>query len=156
MWIQLTRFLIEPDQDDRSLLESLIESPGYQHDYASPFPSRSGSEPSDWGIHGRWKIDAIHPDLFEPSTAEAATAEINAWANDQEWMDPEYSQPADVMQRLEPIYSLLGSGPVLKLHNPPREAEHDYGSVTGKLGFHEFIVIDRILRTLHVIVASDD
>ncbi|MCP2048980.1 UNVERIFIED_ORG: hypothetical protein J3D58_003052 [Paenarthrobacter nicotinovorans] len=114
----MTRFLIEPDQDDRSLLESLIESPGYQHDYASPFPSRGGSEPSDWAIHGRWRIGAIHPDLFEPSTAEAAKAEINAWVNDQEWTDPEYSQPADVIQRLESIFSLLGSGPVLKLRTP--------------------------------------
>jgi hypothetical protein len=156
MWVQLTRFLIEPDQDDRSLLESLIESPGYQHDYASPFPSRGGSEPSDWGIHGRWRIGAIHPDLFEPATAEAAKAEINAWAKDQEWTDPEYSQPADVIQRLESIFTLLGSGPVLKLRNPPREAEHDYGFVTGNLGFHEFIVIDRVLHILHVIVASDD
>lgn len=156
MWVQLTHFLIDPDQDDQSILESLIESPGYQHDYASPFPSRGGSEPRAWGIHGRWRIDAIHPDLFEPSTAEAAKAEINVWANDQDWTDPEYSQPADAIQRLETIYSLLGSGPVLKLRNPPREAEHDYGFVTGSLGFHEFIVIDRILRTLHVIVASDD
>lgn len=72
------------------------------------------------------------------------------------WTNPEFSQPADAIQRLGTIYSILDSGPVLKLRNPPREDEHDYGFVTGSLGFHEFIVIDRILRTLHVIVASDD
>ncbi|MFJ4029377.1 hypothetical protein ACIPWF_18255 [Paenarthrobacter sp. NPDC089989] len=154
MWVQLTRFLIDPDQDDQSILESLIESPGYQHDYASPFPS--ATEVRAWGIHGRWVIDAIQPGLFEPSTAEAAKAEIAIWANDQEWTDPQYSQPFEVIQRLETIYTLMGSGTVLKLRNPPRESEHDYGFVTGNLGFHEFIVIDRILRTLHVIVASDD
>ena len=154
MWVHLTRFLIDPDQDDQSILESLIESPGYQHDYASPFPS--AAEVRAWGIHGRWRIDAIHPDLFEPSTAEAAKTDIAIWANDQDWTDPEFSQPPDAIQRLRTIYSLLDSGSVLKLRNPPREAQHDYGFVTGNLGFHEFIVIDRLLRTLHVIVASDD
>jgi len=154
MWVQLTPYLIDPDQGDQSILESLIESPGYQHDYASPFPP--AGEVRAWGIHGRWRVDAIHPDLFAPSRAEAAKAEIDVWANDQDWTDPEYSQPPDAIQRLETIYSLLGSGTVLKLRNPPPEAEHDYGFVTGSLGFHEFIVIDRILRRLHVIVASDD
>ncbi|MFK0005183.1 hypothetical protein [Paenarthrobacter sp. NPDC090522] len=156
MWVQLTHFLIGPAQNDQAILERLIESPGYQHDYASPFPSRGGSELRARGIHGRWRIDAIHPDLFEPSTAEAAKAEIKVWANDQDWTDPEYSQPADAIQRLETIYPVLDSGRVLKLCNPPREAEHDYGFVTGNGGFHEFIVIDRTLHTLHVIVASDD
>ncbi|NWL10443.1 hypothetical protein DM793_03885 [Paenarthrobacter nitroguajacolicus] len=154
MWVQLTHFLIDPDQDNRSILESLIESPGYQHDYASPFPP--AAEVRARGIHGRWRIDAIHPGLFEPSTAETAKAEIDTWANDQDWTDPEYSQPPDAIQRMGTIYSILDSGPVLKLCNPPREDEHDYGFVTGSLGFHEFIVLDRVLRTLHVIVASDD
>jgi len=154
MWVQLTHFLIDPAHDDQAILERLIESPGYQYDYASPFPSAAEVRPL--GIHGRWRIDAIHPGLFAPSTAEAAKVEIDAWANDQDWTDPEYSQPPDVLQRLENIYSVLGSGTVLKLRNPPSEAEHDYGFVTGSGGFHEFIVIDRALRTLHVIVASDD
>ncbi|MCY1675753.1 hypothetical protein OVA06_13725 [Pseudarthrobacter sp. SL88] len=154
MWVQLTHFLIDPAQDDQAILERLIESPGYQHDYASPFPSAAEVRP--WGIHGRWRIDAIHPGLFQASTAEAAKAEIDAWAKDQDWTDPGYSQPADAIQRLETIYSVLGSGTVLKLRNPPPEAEHDYGFVTGSLGFYEYIVIDRTLRTLHVIVASDD
>ena len=37
MWIQLTHLAIETAQDDRSLLASLISSPAYAHDYASPF-----------------------------------------------------------------------------------------------------------------------
>ncbi|MFJ4169725.1 hypothetical protein ACIPY3_09455 [Paenarthrobacter sp. NPDC089714] len=154
MWVALTHFLIDPGQDEQSILESLIQSPGYQHDYASPFPP--ATEVRAWGIHGRWRIDAIHPGLFQASTAEAARAEIDVWANDQDWTDPEFSQPADAIQRLGTIYSLLDSGSVRKLQNPPREAEHDYGFVTGSLGFHEYIVIDRVLSTLHVIVASDD
>lgn len=156
MWIALTHFLIDPGQDNQSILESLIKSPGYQHDHASPYSPDGGDKAQAAGIHGPWRVDAIHPGLFEPSTAEAAKAEIDAWANDQDWTDPEFSQPADAIQRLGTVYSILGSGPVLKLRNPPREDEHDYGFVTGSLGFHEFIVIDRTLRILHVIVASDD
>lgn len=156
MWVQLTHFTIDPDQEDSSLLESLTESPGYQHDYASPFPRDGSSELRSPGIHGRWILSAINRDLFEATTADEAKAGIQSWANEQDWTDLDYSQPPEVMQQLEAVYLLLDSGPVYKLRNPGPEAEHDYGFVTGSMGFHEFIVIDRKHRTLHVIVASDD
>jgi hypothetical protein len=66
MWIQLTNFDIQAAQDDRSLLASLIASPGYAHDYASPFDADAVvTEPA---IHGRWWRSSIHPDFFEPCT----------------------------------------------------------------------------------------
>lgn len=45
MWVALTRFLIDPGQDNQTILKSLIKSPGYQHDYASPFPRRRKQSP---------------------------------------------------------------------------------------------------------------
>lgn len=154
MWVQMTHFAIDVDQDDPAILASLIESPEYGHDYASPFPSETA--PFGRPIHARWVLSAISVDRFEPSTAGRAEADLQRWANDQDWTEPDYRQPPEVMQRLRSVYSLLRSGYIYKLRNPGREAEHDYGSVTGGMGFHEFIVIDRSNDTLHVIVASDD
>jgi hypothetical protein len=93
MWVHVTHFLIDPDQDNQSILVSLTRSPGYQHDYASPLHSAGANAPSAPRIHGRWRLDAIHWDLFDQTTPEAAQAQLYVWANDQDWTDPNYSQP---------------------------------------------------------------
>lgn len=154
MWIQLTTFKIEPEQSDRSLIESLIASSGYAHDYASPFDANAVvAEPA---VHGRWWRSSITAESFVPCTATDAEALMQAWANEQEWTDPNYRQPPEVQCRLQDVHALLRSGVLYKLKNPARRDEHEYGFVTGSLGFHEFVVIDRSSHHLHVVVASDD
>lgn len=154
MWVQITHFAFDVDQADAEILASLIGSPEYAHDYASPFPSESG--PFGTPIHGRWFLNAIDVDRFETTTADRAEADLHSWANEQDWTELGHRQPPDAMHRLRAVYSLLSAGDIYKLHNPGPEAEHDYGFVTGGMGFHEFIAIDRGTATLHVIVASDD
>lgn len=154
MWVQMTRFVIDPARGDSELIASLIASPGYAHDYASPFPS--GSAPVGETLHGRWVLSAISADLFEPSTASRAEADLLRWATEQDWTDPGYQQPPEVMERLRSVLMLLRTGRVYKFRNPGPEAEHDYGNVTGALGFHEFVVIDPPGGLLHLVVASDD
>lgn len=154
MWFQMSHFAIDVDQDDDEILASLLGSPAYAHDYASPFPS--ASEAFDKTIHGRWVLKAIKIGRFETTTADRAEVDLERWANEQDWTDPGYRQPPDVMHRLRAAYSLLGRGELYKLRNPGPEAEHASGAVTGTMGFYEFIVIDRSSATLHVIVASDD
>ncbi len=154
MWIQLTHFAIDTAQDDRSLLASLITNPGYAHDYASPFDAETAIiEPA---IHGRWWRSSVHPDLFEPWTAVDAESLLQRWADDQEWTDPNHRQPPAAHRRLQDVCALLRSGELYKLRNPGPEDEHDYGFVTGSMGFHEFVVIDRNSQSLHLVVASDD
>lgn len=154
MWIQLTHFAIETAQDDRSILASLIASPGYAHDYASPFDAEAVvTEPA---IHGRWWRSSVRAELFEPWAATDAESLLRGWADDQEWNDPNYRQPLAVQRRLQDVYALLRSGDLYKLRNPGTEDEHEYGFVTGGTGFHEFVVIERDSRSLHVVVASDD
>ena len=75
---------------------------------------------------------------------------------DRDWVDPHYRQPPEVQARLQKVYTLLRSGNLYRLTNPSCEHEHEYGWVTGKLGFHEFVVIDRPGRVIHLVVASDD
>lgn len=154
MWVQLTHFSFDSSLNDRSLLARLIASPGYAHDYASPFDSTASViEPA---LHGRWFRDHIHPSLFEPCSAADAEALIQSWADDQDWTDPGYRQPSEVHARLARVYALLRAGNVYMLRNPDEDAEHEYGWVTGAGGFHEFVVIDRVSQRLHVVVASDD
>lgn len=154
MWVQLTHFLFDSSLNDRSALDRLIASPGYAHDYASPFDSTASViEPA---LHGRWYRDHIHLGLFEPCSAAEAEAVIQSWVDDQEWTDPDYRQPPEVHARLGKVYDLLRAGNVYKLRNPGENAEHEYGRVTGSGGFHEFVVIDRVSQRLHVVVASDD
>lgn len=88
---QLTHFAIETAQDDRSLLSSLIASPAYAHDYASPFDAAAVvTEPA---VHGRWWRSSIHPELFMPWKASDAESLIQGWADDQDWTDPDFRQP---------------------------------------------------------------
>lgn len=154
MWVQLTHFTFDPSLDDRTVLADLIASPGYAHDYATPFDGKAPIiEPA---LHGRWYRDRIRAGLFEPWSASDAQSVIRSWADDQDWTEPGYRQPPEVHARLGPVYDLMRAGNLYKLRNPGKEAEHDYGGATGELGFHEFVVIDRASERLHVIVASDD
>ncbi|MDZ5623555.1 hypothetical protein SFC88_22195 [Nocardioides sp. HM23] len=154
MWIQVTHFAFNPSQSDRSLLAALIASPGYAHDYASPFDSEAVATGS--AVHGRWWRSAISPELLEPWTAAAAESVLQAWADDQTWSDPGHPSTACRSTRLQEVCALLRSGDLYRLNKPGPEAEHQYGWATGGVGFHEFIVVDRSSRTIHVIVASDD
>jgi hypothetical protein len=154
MWVQLTHFAFETAQDDRSVLTSLIASPGYAHDYASPFNAAAVvTEPA---VHGRWWRSSIHPELFTPWSASDAESLIQDWADHQDWTEPSFRQPPAVQRRLQDVYAVLRSGGLYKLENPGAEDEHEYGRVTGGMGFHEFVVIDRKSHSVHVVVASDD
>ena len=154
MWVQVTRFAIDATQPDRAILSSLIASPAYAYDYASPFDADAKvTEPA---VHGRWWRDRIHVDLFEPWAPADAETLIKTWADHQDWYEPGYRQPHDVHARLNSVYQILRSGHLYKLINPGADDEHDYGYVTGTRGFHEFVAVDRLAHHLQVVVASDD
>lgn len=155
MWLQVTHFGFHSG-DDRSAIAALIASPGYAHDYASPFHVDQRPAPDYGPVHGRWWLAAIHPDRFKATTADEAEELIQQWAKDQDWADSEYRPAADVLGRLQPVCELLRSGNLYQLSNPSDEDRHDYGDSTGGLGFHEFVVIDSVREQIHVIVASDD
>jgi hypothetical protein len=154
MWIRLTHFAIETAEDDRSLLASLIASPAYAQDYtgSSDFAAVVTGEPA---VHGRWWRSSIHPELFTPWTASDAESLIQDWTGNWTY-DLDYRPPPAVQRRLQDVYDLLRSGDLYKLDNPGAENEHEFGCVTGGMGFHEFVVIDRNRRSVHVVVASDD
>jgi len=153
MWVQTIRFKISRDDDDQSLLRCLIATPWYCHDYASPFdPDREVVEPA---VHGRWWRSSISPELFEPCDASDAETVLTDWAENHDWGGG-YRPSQDALQQLQVTFSVFHSGSLYQLHNPGPEHVHDYGWVTGGMGFHEFVVIDRDSLLLHLMVASDD
>jgi hypothetical protein len=154
MWVQVTHFAFDAAESDRAVLSSLIASAGYAHDCASPFDAEA--EITEPALHGRWWRDRVHADFFEPWSPTDAEALIHAWVDQQEWTESDYRQPPEVHARLQSVCELLRSGHLYKLNNPGPEAEHDYGFVTGGMGFHEFVALDRASGCLHVVIASDD
>lgn len=154
MWIQLTEFAIDGLAEDRAILAALVRSPGYAHDYASPFdPAAAAPNPA---VHGRWRQDSIHPESFRACAVVEAESTLQAWANAQEWMDADVNQSPGTQHQLHSIYALLRSGHLFTLENPGTGDEHEKGFVVGNWGFHEFVVIDRVSHRVHVVVASDD
>lgn len=122
MWIQVVHFAIGVAESDSAILTSLVESPGFAHDYASPYPS-SHPELTSQSVHGRWWLHAISSNRYWTTTADEVKADLDRWANEQDWVDPEYRQPSDVMDRLQMVYSLLQTGTVYKLRKPEPEDE---------------------------------
>ncbi|MCM3656864.1 hypothetical protein M3147_06310 [Agromyces mediolanus] len=63
----------------------------------------------------------------------------------------------DVSKSDSELLELLISSPGYghRLRNPD-EFRHEYSWVTGALGFHEFVAIDRRSGVLHLVVACDD
>lgn len=154
MWVATTRFAA-PEADDLATIAALVASPGYADDYISP-PGLTPDSIDEASVHGRWWLTAITVDGFTPTTADAAIERIRTWVDDQPWTDPDYRQPPDVFERLEIAFDALRSGTIYALANPGDEHEHEYGMAVGSMGFHEFVVIDRVQRIVSVIVAADD
>jgi hypothetical protein len=154
MWILCVRFAVGLDTDDRGIIEAIIDTPQYGYDFASPFDGVGARTDPD--IHERWWRKNITPDRFKARTPEEAAEVIRAWAEDQDWTDPDFTPTPEAQRRLQETYSLIGTGHVFELENPPTECEQDYGWVMGKLGFHEFVVIDRVHRVVSLVVACDD
>lgn len=154
MWILVVRFDLTDALDDAGVIAAVINSPQYGYDFASPFDG--DASPSHPEIHGRWWRTYVTADHFHPCAPAHAVEVVRHWAEEQDWTDSEFTQPPDVQERLEDAYSLLRSGQVYELSNPPAEHEHDYRWVMGRNGFHEFVVVRRTDQTAFLIAACDD
>ena len=154
-WVKLEHFTFDVAHEDRAVLADLISCDPYAWDFATaPAPPHPlWLEPPR--IHACWPLEAIAVDHFRPISAEDAISVIDTWVNENELLDSDSEQPEDVRVRLESVYGLLRSGSVLQLDNPGDDARVD-GWVTGVMGFHEFVVLDRDGGSSHLIVASDD
>jgi hypothetical protein len=153
MWILAIRFELDDGGDDQAVINHILDAPQYGYDFASPFDGAAG--PSHPDLHGRWWRKSITVDRFQECGADRAIEVVRSWAED-DWEDPCFVHTDEVLRGLEGVYSVLGSGRVFQLINPPVDCEHSYGWVMGGRGFHEFVVIDRPARTATLVVTCDD
>lgn len=156
MWVDIKVFAIDPSASTDGLLSDLMASPAYRHDYCSPFDPDDMDYPGP-GLHANWWVDRLAPAMFAPIAAADAVETVKAWAEDQEWAGG-YAGPSEqTRERLRRgVLSLFRDGEVLMLQPPDRDAFHDYGGIVGLGGYHEFVVIDRALGLLRLVVAADD
>jgi hypothetical protein len=145
-WVSIKLFAVAAGTDDDDVLAALIHHVRYRDSYAA-------SEFTDAGtIHGPYWLNAITPQSFEPVSASDAEALIRTWA--------EYTVPlADVdraaMER-EVYPRIADATRRYQLPDLRDTAQHDWGQTVGVDGFYEFVLIDRRINFVALLVASDD
>jgi hypothetical protein len=113
-WVDITRFTLPGDADDRSVLAALIAHDVYGCDHAGGEP---GTDPAR---HGPYWRDLITPESFERVDVSTAEAELPA--------------SAEVQQ------AILAAQRVYRLRELGGEAVHDWGWVLWE--FQEFVLIE--------------
>ncbi len=146
-WINVKRFRSDPPSllRKQDILPVLLAHPSYKDTYASPTGETEAL------IHGRYRLDAISPDVFDEVTPNHATEVLNTWMDQLGPLDRN-----DVESDLDEVFELLRrSSMVLQLRELGNDAQHDWGWVVGKFGFHEFVALEPD-GEIAVIVAGDD
>jgi hypothetical protein len=146
-WINIKRFRQDPPGLPRKqdILPVLIAHPSYRDDYASP------TGETEAPIHGRYRLDAISPDVFDEVASSHASEVLNTWMDQFGPLDRD-----GVVGDLDEVFELLRRSPlVLQLRNLGKDAQHDWGWVVGGAGFHEFVAVESE-GEIAVIVAGDD
>lgn len=156
MWVDLKTFVITAAATDAELLAALMATSAYRDDYCSPFDPARMDYPGA-SRHANWWLARLAPSMFTRVAADDAVDTVTSWAVDQEWSDG-YTGPTDETRDTlrDEVLSLFAGGDVFELRPPGDEAFHDFGGIVGCSGYHEFVVIDRGSRVLHLIVAADD
>jgi len=141
-WIAVKRFRQDrpSEHPESDVLPALLSNPSYVDDHASPdgrtyaFAEGSTAEP----IHGRYRLDALSPDLFDLVSPDHASAVLTGWLEQE---GPFNSEPVE--GDLDEVFDLLRQSPMIfQLRTLGDEALHDWGWVVGKQGFHELVVVE--------------
>ena len=149
-WVDLKYFAIEGEASDGALVAALIEHEQYHDHYA-------GQDPTDQAhhsLHGPYRLEAITPAVFGAQSVEAARQELRTWVSS--WVVIEEDGPEVEEKLATEVLPKMSGDSILRLPDLRAIAEHDWGSVVGHTGFHEFVIIDRAAGMLTLLVASDD
>ena len=143
-WLDLIRFLFDPDTTDRFTLDLLLANAYYRDDYlivGGPLTPRGTR-------HGPYRIDCLATESYELSDRPSAEETLYRWADESvPSIDRRYPAPihtaAKVIETATTIFHL----------NVLREGcEHEDGA--GLSDFHEFVLLNRHDGILTVLVAS--
>ncbi len=145
-WVSIKLFAVAAGTDDDDVLASLIHHVRYRDSYAA-------SEFTDAEtIHGPYWLTAITPKAFEPASGSDAEALLRTWA--------QYSVPLTDVDRAameREVYPRIADATSsYQLPDLRDIAQHDSGQTVGVDGFREFVLIDRRINVVALLVASDD
>ncbi|MFJ2968684.1 hypothetical protein ACIPIC_41265 [Streptomyces collinus] len=144
-WVDIKQLRFSAESvADRGLLAMLIGHEQFRDDYAG------GGVLPDGTRHGPYWLRLITADLYEYIGQEKAVQIL------REWMDPLWDVPTELdadLQR-EVFARLAAADGIYYLGDLGDEAIHDWGRVHDC--FHEFVLIDRSVGRITLIVAADD
>ncbi|MFF9804952.1 hypothetical protein ACF1G5_07445 [Streptomyces coeruleorubidus] len=144
-WVDIKRLRFSAEAvADRGLLAALIGHEQFRDDYAG------GGVLPDGPRHGPYWLRLITPDLYESISQEKAVQIL------RQWVDPLWDVPTGLeadLQR-EVFARLAAADGIYYLSELGDEAVHDWGRVHDY--FHEFVLIDRSVGRITLIVAADD
>ncbi len=143
-WLDITRFLFDPDIVDLSTLHALVRNAYYCDDSQVP-----GSPVMRRGTrHGPYRIDCFDTDSFELSDRPSAEETLHRWAETSS-RSPErrYPRPIHVAEQV-----LAAASTIFELRELPETCEHDLGRSLED--FHEFVLLNRHDGVLTVLVAA--
>lgn len=144
-WVDIKQLRFSAESvADRGLLATLIGHEQFRDDYAG------GGVLPDGTRHGPYWLRLITADLYEYISQEKAVQIL------REWMDPLWDVPTELdadLQR-EVFARLAAADGIYYLGDLGDEAIHDWGRVHDC--FHEFVLIDRSVGRITLIVAADD
>ncbi|QIV79881.1 hypothetical protein [Mycolicibacterium frederiksbergense] len=143
-WVSVKVFTLGAAVDDQSALAAMIAHGQYLDSYAGP-----------WDVvdkHGPYWLRAITPQTFTVADSAAAEALIRNWAEFYvRWHDAD----REAVNR-EVNSRLRRATAIYQLPDIRATAQHDWGEIVGSDGFHEFVIVDRAVGELALVVASDD
>jgi hypothetical protein len=143
-WLDVKRFLFDPDLTDIFTLHSLLRHPYWRDDYLVP-----NSPLNPHGTrHGPYLLDCLGTDSFELYDGLSAEVTLHQWVDESGLFDPGSYPP--VIHSAERM--LASATTIYHLKDLRTTCEHDAGGHLGE--FHEFILLNAHDGVFTVLVAS--
>jgi hypothetical protein len=148
-WIDVKHFDTVGTGNHKDALAAVIANEWYNDDYASP--SGALPEPSR-GLHGPYSLDSISVASFEKISPRKVRDAVRKWAAA---LGP---LPVEFVRRYEDLLTelLKDASAVFRLADLDDSARHQWDGHLGVLGFHEFVILSPSVKTIALVVASDD
>lgn len=148
-WVDVKRFTIDEHASDEDLLRTLIAHPNFADHYAGQTVEDQHADGLH-GLHGPYNLAQISPETYVEIEAAEAVGIVEAWV--KELLPLPDGAEAAIRNQIVPLLQNVA----YRLPDIRATAEHEWGWVVGRDGFHEFVIIDRPNTTLSLVVASDD
>jgi hypothetical protein len=143
-WLDLIRFVFDPEATGRSTLDALVTNAYYRDDYLVP-----RSVPTPHGTrHGPYRLDCLTVESFELSDGPSAEETLSRWAEESSRATDQHHPAA--IRAAEQIIAAATS--IFHLKDLRETCEHEDGRLLGD--FHEFVLLNRHDAILTVLVAS--